>query len=177
MNEKKIVIPDEVVMNKIYEIRGQKVMTDRDLAELYGVETRRLKEQVRRNKDRFPEDFMFEMTKEEFADWRSQFVISKEDMKGLRYAPFCFTEQGMTMLSCVLNSERAIKVNIQIIRLFTKMREMFLTHKDLLLKMNELESKVANQDTSIKQIFSYLKQLIKEESKPKEAIGFKQKKK
>lgn len=103
-------------MSKIYVIRDQKVMLDRDLAELYGVETKVLKQAVRRNMTRFPEDFMFEMTKEELENWRSQFVTSKEDRQGLRYMPFCFTEQGVTMLSCVLNSERAIHVNIQIIR-------------------------------------------------------------
>ena len=177
MSKKEIMIPDEVLMNKIYEIRGQKVMIDRDLAELYGVETKRLKEQVRRNKDRFPDDFMFEMTREEFAAWRSHFVISNKDKQGLRYAPFCFTEHGVLMLSSVLNSERAIKVNIRIIRIFTKLRKMLLTHKDLLLKMNELENKVINQDKSIKQVFAYLKQFIKESDKPREPIGFKPKKK
>src|SRR5882757_7328506 len=127
-----IALPDEVIIGKIYFIRGQKIMVDRDLAELYGVETKRLKEAVRRNLNRFPEDFMFEMTKEEFENWRSQFVISNLDKQGLRHAPFCFTEQGVTMLSCVLNSERAISVNIRIIRIFTRLREMLLTHKDIL---------------------------------------------
>ncbi len=170
------VIPDEVVMNKIYLIKGQKVMIDRDLAELYGVETKYLKRQVRRNIDRFPSDFMFEMTKKEFNNWRSQFVTSNSpDKMGLRYVPMVFTEQGVAMLSSVLNSDRAIKVNIQIIRIFTKMREMLLTHKDLLLKMNALETKVTNQDKSIKQIFTYLKELIQEKNEPLPQIGFKQK--
>ncbi len=177
MSNNELMVPDEVVMNKIYLISGKKVMLDRDLAELYGVATKALKQAVRRNGKRFPKDFMFEMTRKEFTDWRSQFVTSKEDMKGLRYAPFCFTEQGVTMLSCILNSDRAIMVNIQIIRIFSKMREMLLTHKDLLIKMNELESKITNHDKSIKQVFTYLKQLIKEESKPSKPIGFKQKKK
>ena len=176
MSSEKLVIPNEVVMNKIYLIRDQKVMIDKDLSELYGVETKYLKRQVRRNIDRFPIDFMFEMTKNEFNDWRSQFVTSNSpDKMGLRYVPMIFTEQGVAMLSSVLNSDRAIKVNIQIIRIFTKMREMLLTHKDLLLKMNELESKISNHDKSIKQIFTYLKQLIKEESEPRKNIGFKQK--
>lgn len=170
------VIPDEVVMNKIYLIRDQKVMIDRDLAELYGVETRVLNQAVRRNINRFPEDFMFQMTDKEMEDWKSQIVISNREKMGLRRPPLVFTEQGVTMLSCVLNSERAIAVNIQVIRIFTKMREMVLTHKDLLIKMNELEAKVANQDKSIKQVFVYLKQLIKEQGDPKEPIGFKQKK-
>ena len=102
-------------------------MIDRDLAELYGVETKVLKQAVKRNIDRFPEDFLFEMTSDEFKDWRSQFVTSKSDKQGLRYAPYCFTEQGVTMLSCILNSARAIAVNIQIIRVFTKMRELLFT--------------------------------------------------
>ena len=116
---------------------------------------------------------MFKLTKKEFDNLIFQFETSS--WGGTRKLPNVFTKQGVAMLPGVLNSDRAIEVNIQIIRIFTKMRKMLLTHKDLLLKMNEIESKVANQDTSIKQIFSYLKQLIKEESKPKEGIGFKQK--
>ena len=100
------IFPHDVVLTKIYLIRDQKIMIDRDLAELYGIETRRLKEAVRRNRERFPEDFMFEMTKEELSYWRSQIATSNSERMGLRYQPFCFTEQGMTMLSCVLNSER-----------------------------------------------------------------------
>src|SRR5690606_22520237 len=119
-----ITVAEEVIMNKIYVVRGQKVMIDRDLAVLYGVETKRLKEAVRRNIDRCPEDFMFEMSKEELEGWRTQNATSKEDKQGLRYAPFCCSEQGVTMLSCILNSERAIAVNIQVIRVFSKMREM-----------------------------------------------------
>ncbi|MBN1116928.1 MAG: ORF6N domain-containing protein [Bacteroidales bacterium] len=109
MNETKnsqISVPDEVIMTKIYMVRGQKVMLDRDLAELYDVETKRLKEAIRRNIKRFPEDFMFEMTKEELQIWRTQFATSNSEKMGLRYPPFCFTEQGVTMLSCVLNSDR-----------------------------------------------------------------------
>lgn len=111
---KEIILPEEVVMSKIYELRGEKVMIDRDLAQLYGVETKRLKEAVRRNINRFPEDFMFVMDNAEFQFWRTQIASSKSDQKGLRYAPYCFTEQGITMLSCVLNSDRAIGVNITI---------------------------------------------------------------
>ncbi len=121
-----LMIPDELVMNKIYIIRGQKVMLDRDLAELYQVETKRLKEAVRRNIGRFPEDFMFEMTVEELENWRTQNASSNSEKMGLRYPPFCFTEQGVAMLSSVLNSEIAIHVNIQIIRIFTKMRKGIL---------------------------------------------------
>jgi len=139
MSENKIMVPDEVVMNKIYLIRNKKVMIDRDLAELYGVETKRLKEQVRRNKDRFPDDFMFEMSKEEFDEWRSKKQMSEEDRKGLRYAPFCFTEHGVLMLSSVLHSQQA---NIQIMRVYTKMKEMLLTNKDMIIEINELEAQV-----------------------------------
>ncbi|HSZ87328.1 MAG TPA: ORF6N domain-containing protein [Puia sp.] len=126
---KLLMIPDELLMNKIYLIRGQKVMLDRDLAELYRVETKRLKEAVRRNVNRFPEDFTFEMNQDELENWRTQFATSKSDKKGLRYVPFCFIEQGVAMLYSILNSETAIRVNIQIIRVFTKMRELVLLHK------------------------------------------------
>jgi hypothetical protein len=171
-------IPDEVVMSKIYVIRGEKVMLDRDLAELYGVETKYLKRQVKRNIIRFPEDFMFEMTEQEFKDWRSQFVTSNEDKMGLRYAPFAFTEDGVAQLSTVLSSERAIKVNIQIIRLFGRMRRMMLTHKDILYKLEELERNDLEHDKKIELIFEYLKQFeeakreeLEQKNRPK--IGFK----
>jgi hypothetical protein len=169
----KIIVPNEAIVNKIYEIRGQKVMIDRDLAELYGTETRVLKQSVRRNIKRFPEDFMFEMTKEELENWRSQNVTSKEDKKGLRYAPFCFTEQGVTMLSCVLNSDRAIEMNIKIIRVFVQLKEMLLTHKDILLKMEEIEKKVMGQDDKIKLVYDYLKKFVQQQRKPRKQIGFK----
>ena len=168
-----ISVADESIMNKIYVIRGQKVMIDRDLAELYEVETKRLKEAIRRNINRFPKDFMFEMNKKEFANWRTQFATSKEDKVGLRYAPFCFTEQGVTMLSCVLNSDRAIDVNIQIIRIFTKMKEMLLTNKDILLQMQKVERKLTEHDADIKLIFEYLKQLLNPPQEPRKRIGFK----
>jgi phage regulator Rha-like protein len=172
---KSIVIPDEVVISKIYLIRGQKVMIDRDLAELYGVETRVLKQAVRRNIERFPEDFMFEMNKEEFDQWREENITASEDKQGLRYAPFCFTEQGVTMLSCVLNSKRAIEVNIQVIRIFTRLREMVLTHKDILLKLERLERKIVQQDGDIKLIFKYLKELLNPKTEPMRRIGYKRK--
>lgn len=170
-----IVIADEVVMNKIYMVRGKKVMLDRDLAKLYGVETKVLKQAVRRNITRFPEDFMFEMSNEELEDWRSHFVTSKEDRKGLRYMPFCFTEQGVTMLSCVLNSEGAIHVNIQIIRIYTRIREMVLLHKDVSLLIEQVEKKLLKQDQKIEVLFTYLNKFIEKEDKPRTSIGFKQK--
>ena len=173
MSNDKMIVPDEVVMSKIYLIREEKVMLDRDLAELYGVETKQLKRAVRRNEKRFPLDFMFELTREEFDHLRSQ--IDTSSWGGTRYVPMAFTEQGVAMLSSVLNSDRAIEVNIQIIRIFTKLRKMLLTHKDLLAKVSELEAKVSNQDKSIRQIFAYLKELIQEKDQPREPIGFKRK--
>lgn len=170
---KLIAVADETIMNKIHVIRGQKVMIDRDLAELYEVETKRLKEAVRRNPNRFPKDFMFEMNKKEFEDWRTQNATSKEDKQGLRYAPFCFTEQGVTMLSCILSSDRAIDVNIQIIRIFTKMKEMLLTNKDILLQMQKIEKKLTGHDDDIKLIFEYLKRLLNPTQTPRKRIGFK----
>jgi len=170
-----ITIPDEVVMNKIYIVREQKVMLDRDLAELYGVETKVLKQAVRRNIARFPEDFMFEMNKEELENWRSQFVTSKEDRQGLRYMPFCFTEQGVTMLSCILNSERAIHVNIQIIRIYTRIREMLLLHKDVSLLVEQVERKLLKQDEKIEVLFTYLSKFIEKDDTPRKPIGFKRK--
>ena len=173
---KELMIPDELVMNKIYLIRGQKVMLDRDLAELYGVETRRLKEAVRRNIDRFPEDFMFELTLSEFESLRTQIATLKGGRgQHSKYMPFAFTEQGVTMLSSVLNSETAILVCIQVIRVFTKMREMLLTHKDILLQLEKIEKKLTGQDEDIQLIFKYLKQLLNPTQPPRQKIGFKRK--
>ena len=174
MNKKsKLIIPDEIVMNKIYILRDMRIMVDRDLAELYGVETKRLKEAVRRNMQRFPSDFMFEMNDEEFRNWRTQFASSNSEVMGLRYHPFCFTEQGVIMLSCLLNSERAIAVNIQIIRIFTKMRELLLTNKEVLLQLEMLEKQVLKNKIDIQSIFSALRQLINPTPKPRKQIGFK----
>jgi hypothetical protein len=166
-------IPDETIINKIYLIRDQKVMIDRDLAELYGVGTKVLKQAVKRNIERIPVDFMFEMTGEEFQNWRSQFVTSKSDLMGLRYSPFCFTEQGVTMLSCVLNSQRSIDTNIRIIRVFTKMREMLLTQKDILLKLEQFEKQVAKNSAEIQLIFDTLKRLLNSPQEPRKRIGYK----
>ncbi len=129
---------------------------------------------VRRNLKRFPRDFMFRMNANEIENWMSQIVMSNREKMGLRKPPFCFTEQGVTMLSCTLNSNRAIAVNIQIIRIFTNMRKMLLTHKDLLLKVVELENKFGTHDEKIILIFDYLKQLISLKKKPPSPIGFKQ---
>jgi len=169
-------LAEEVIVSKIYYIRGYKVMLDRDLAELYGVETKYLKRQVKRNAERFPDDFMFELKQKEFIEWRSQFVTSKKDKMGLRYFPYAFTEDGVAQLSTVLNSKRAISVNIQIIRLFSKMRKMLLTHKDILLKLEQLENYVADHSKEIRHIFDVLKQLLQSSNEPRKRIGFKVKK-
>ena len=169
------VIPDELVMNKIYFIRGQKVMLDRDLAGLYKVETRTLNQAVRRNIYRFPEDFMFQLTAKEFENWISQIVISNSEKMGFRKRPFAFTEQGVAMLSGVLNSPAAIAVNIQVIRVFTRMRALLLTHKDILLQLEKLEKKTGRHDEQIVLIFDYLKKLISPAPQPRRRIGFRRK--
>lgn len=168
-------LPDEVIASKIYVIRAQKVMIDRDLAALYGVETRALKQAVRRNTERFPDDFMFEMTPKEMKRWAKEHITSQSDLMGLRHPPFCFTEQGVTMLSCVLNSKKAIDINIRIIRIFTRMREMMLTHKDILLKLEKLEKHVIRHDEDVTVIFDSLKELLEPETGPMRKIGFKRK--
>ncbi len=159
----------ERIAGKIYLIRGTKTMLDRDLAELYGVETKRLKEQVRRNIERFPEDFMFELTKEELINWRSQFATSNQDIMGLRISPFAFTEHGILMLSSVLKSERAVQVNIQIMRTFMGLRKALLDNKDLRRELEEFKQ-VAEERFGI--IFEALDKLLQIENKPKKKIGY-----
>jgi hypothetical protein len=163
------LIPQETIEGKILLIRGKKVILDRDLAVLYGVETRVLNQAVKRNIKRFPEDFMFQLTKEETANWKSQFVMSNKEKMGLRKNLHVFTEQGVAMLSSVLNSERAIHVNIQIMRTFTKLREMILTHKDLQRKIESMEGKYDHQ---FKIVFDAIKKLLEPPEKPKGKIGF-----
>lgn len=167
-----IIVPDEVVQQKIYLIRGQKVMLDRDLAELYGLPTKRLKEQVRRNIERFPSDFMFELNKEEFENWRSQNATSNAEVMGLRYAPFAFTEHGVLMLSSVLNSKRAIAVNIHIMRIYTRMKEILLNNAELLLKVEQLETELKAQGRSIEVVFDFLRKLQSKPAEPRVKIGF-----
>jgi len=169
-----VLIPDERIMDKIFLIRDQKVMLDRDLAELYGVETKRLKEAVKRNLFRFPEDFMFELTKEEFDNWRTQFATSNSDRMGLRYSPMVFTEHGVLMLSSVLNSKKGIAVNIQIMRIFTRIRQMLTDTLGLKLEIEDIKNKVQNQDKNIELVFSYLDELItRQEEKPeRKRIGY-----
>lgn len=170
-NSKKeiIVIPSERIISRIFLIRGRKVIIDRDLAELYKVETRTLNQAVRRNINRFPSDFMFQLNKKETDIWKSQIVMSTAEKKGLRRNPLVFTEQGVAMLSSVLNSERAIEVNIQIIRTFTKLKEFLATNKQLREKIESMEKKY---DKKLKEVFDVLKSLLIQEEKPKRQIGF-----
>ena len=178
-----ILIADDLVMSQIYVIRGQKVMLDRDLASLYGVETKVLKQAVRRNIIRFPEDFMFELTKDEFQSLRSQIVTSNEGRGGARYAPMAFTEQGVAMLSSILNSERAIVVNIQIMRVFTRIRQMLTDNTELRLEIadikhavEQIRKKQRGQDKNIELIFEYIDRLQEKAELPvpeRKTIGFK----
>ena len=146
-------------------------MLDSDLAAMYEVETRRLNEQVKRNADRFPKDFMFRLTEAEYEDLKSQNATSS--WGGRRTLPMAFTEYGVLMLSSVLNSQTAIQVNIRIIRVYTRLRESLLTNKDILLKLEQIEQKIATHDENIELIFSALKQLINEPEPPRRRIGFK----
>jgi hypothetical protein len=148
-------------------------MLDDDLAELYQVETRRLNEQVKRNLDRFPQDFMFQLTEDEWENLMSQNAISS--WGGRRKLPYAFTEHGVLMLSSVLNSQRAIQVNIQIMRIYTKLKEMLMTHKDILLKLEKLERKTNKHDENFKIVFDYLKELLNPKTEPLRKIGFKRK--
>jgi hypothetical protein len=177
---KKFDITDELVIGLIYTIRGTRVILDRDLAKMYGVETKVLNQAVARNIKRFPSDFMFKMTSKELANWKSQFVTSNLHKMGLRKRPNVFTEQGVAMLSSVLKSETAIDVNIQIIRIFTRIRELLSTHKDLLLKLELLENKVLQQnektnkhEAEIQIIFTALKRLLHTPPLPRKKIGYK----
>ncbi len=165
-----ISINIENIRERIYFIRGRKVMIDRDLAVLYGVETMRLNEAVKRNVDRFPEDFMFQLTPHEMQNWISQFAISNSSLKtSLRKPPLVFTEQGIAMLSSVLNSKRAIQVNIQIIRIFTKLRDMIDAYKELRERVEEMEKK---NETNFTAIFEAIRLLIKDDNEPKQQIGY-----
>jgi hypothetical protein len=164
-----MLIRYEEIAKKILLVRGKKVMLDKDLAELYQAETKVLIQAVKRNKKRFPEDFMFQLNKKEFDSLRSHFVTSKK-RGGRRYRPYVFTEQGVAMLSSVLNSQRAIMVNIVIMRTFVKLRKILVSHKVLLKKIENVEKKY---DSQFRVIFEAIKQLMAEEEKPKRNIGFK----
>lgn len=166
----KELIPVEIIERKIYLIRSHKVMLDSDLSELYGVETKRLNEQVRRNPKRFPDDFMFQLTEEETESLRSHFATLKNGRgKHRKYLPYAFTEQGVSMLSSVLNSDRSIEVNVQIMRTFVKLREMLSTHKDLARKLAAMEKKY---DSQFKVVFDAIRQLMTPPETKKRKIGF-----
>ncbi len=167
-----ITPPDAAITEKIHLIRGRKVMLDRDLAELYGVEVKRLKEQVRRNIARFPEDFMFELTLEEDHALRSQNATLKRGEHG-KYAPFAFTEHGILMLANVLRSEQAIVMSIHIIRVFTRMRELLLSNSDVITKLKELEGRLTGHDEEIQAIFDHLTELVSPTEHARKPIGFK----
>ena len=160
MGDNKALVPAEIIVRKILFLRGEKVLLDRDLADLYGIKTKVLKQAVRRNIKRFPEDFMFELTKEEFENWRSQFVTSNRDKMGLRYPPMAFTEQGVAMLSSVLNSDRAIEMNIAIMRAFVQLRKIITTNEELAKKLEELEHKIKKHDEDIGLIFEAIRELM-----------------
>lgn len=163
----------QIIQNKIYEIRGQKVMLDFDLAILYETETKRLKEAIRRNIDRFPSDFMFEITKSEFEILRTQIATSKRG--GVRYLPFAFTEQGVAMLSSVLNSSKAIQINMQIVRAFVFVRQYALSHQDLTERLMELEGRYDQKFNDVYEALNYLleKDTLTTEQKERQRIGYK----
>ena len=171
---KAIIISEKAIESKIYFIRGQKVMMDSELAEMYGVETKALKQAVKRNMDKFPDDFMFELTAEEAQDFsRSHFVTLKRG-HNIKYLPFAFTEHGVLMLSSVLRSKQANEVNIRIMRVYSKMKELIMLNKDILLKLEKLERSSDKHDKDIQIIFSYIKKLIEQPVKEKTTrIGFK----
>jgi hypothetical protein len=175
MENNKLIVPDEIVIDKIYYIRNQKVMLDGDFAALYEVETKQLKRQVRRNLERFPEDFMFELTPEEYHYSRSQNGTLKQG-GNIKYAPMAFTEQGVAMLSSVLNSARAIQVNIQIIRVFTHIRQVLADNTEIRLEVEKIKNKLENQDKNMEIIFKYLDELLDKQehpNPPRKRIGFK----
>jgi phage regulator Rha-like protein len=167
MNE---IIPIDNVEKKILIVRGHKVLIDKDLAELYGVETKVLIQAVKRNIDRFPSDFMFQLNNQDVVRLRSQFVTSKSGRGGRRYLPYVFTEQGVAMLSTVLKSERAIKVNIAIMRAFVKLRQMLTSNAQLARKLKTLEKKY---DEQFSIVFEAIYKLMDPPEKKKKKIGFK----
>ena len=171
MPKEKLLVSSERIISRIFVIRGKKIILDRDLADLYQVDTRNLNKAVKRNIERFPDDFMFQLTRKEFLDLMFQFGTSS--WGGNRKLPFAFTEYGVAMLSGVLNSERAIKVNIQIIRIFTRLRNFLIHYKDLKEKIEKMERKY---DKQFRIVFEAIKQLIQEEEKPKKIMGFSDKK-
>lgn len=179
MNNTSIQLAEETIAQKIYLIRGQKVMLDRDLAEMYNVEVKRLNEAVRRNINRFPEDFMFQLTRQEAESSRSQIAtLNKVRGSNIKYLPYAFTEQGVAMLSSVLKSDRAIDVNIQIMRTFTKIRQMLADNTEVRLEIEKIKKKLDNHGKNIELVFNYLDQLLEKQETPpsRKQIGFRKNK-
>jgi hypothetical protein len=175
-----LTIPNEIIMNQIYYVRGHKVMIDRDLAQLYKVTTGNFNKAVQRNLKRFPEDFMFQLSKEEFKNLIFQNGTSS--WGGTRKQPYAFTEQGVAMLSGILNSDRAISVNIQIMRVFTQVRQMLMDNTELRLAIDEIRKKTDNHSKNIELVFQYLDELLEKKENPqpqtpRKLIGFKASKK
>lgn len=172
INEKndQLILADDAIISKIYLVRGKKVMLDKDLAELYEVKALRLRQQVKRNNERFPENFMFRLTEDETDLMVSQHAIpSKQHLGG--HLPYVFTEHGVLMLANVLKSARAMKMSIRIIEVFVKVREMLLTHKDILLKLDRIEQKLLGHDDSLMLIFEYLRQLEQDKQQQEEQVN------
>lgn len=172
-NKTAVVISDDVIVNRIFTIRDKRVMIDSDLGELYGVSTKRLNEQVKRNLRRFPHDFMFKLTRQE-KQYLIQTVPHLNKIKFSSSLPFVFTEHGAVMLASVLNSKVAIGVNVQIVRIFTRMRELVLAQKDILLHLEKLEKKVSKHDQDIVLLFRHLRGLLNPKAEPIRRIGFRQ---
>ncbi len=175
VTRKPSVFPAERIVSRIFLVRGQKVMLDADLAELYGVTTKRLNEQAKRNSERFPPDFMFQLNAKEYDSLRSQFATSKDQpgRGGRRYLPYVFTEHGAIMAAAVLDSERAVQVSIYVVRAFVRLREMLSSNKELARKLNELERKLATHDHAITNLIEAIRQLMAPpEPKKKRSIGF-----
>jgi ORF6N domain len=172
-----IVLKEESIASIIYFIRGEKVMLDRDLAVLFGVETKVFKQAVRRNINRFPPDFMFELTSDEFKNWRSQFVTSNSDKMGFRYSPMVFTEQGIAMLTGILKSKQAVEVNISIMRTFVKLRQLLSQNQSISNQLNNLErltkERWLESDEKFDLVFRTIEQIIENKNEPRELIGFK----
>lgn len=169
---KSTIVPTPVE-GRIVSVRSHKVLLDTDLAELYGVKVKRLNEQVKRNRDRFPEDFMFRLTQEENEHLRSQFATSEKGRGGRRYQPFAFTEHGAIMAASVLNSPRAVEMSVFVVRAFVRLREMLGNHKELATKVNELEQRLGTQDAAIAEIIETIRDLTSWPEKPHKNIGFK----
>ncbi|MBL7799440.1 MAG: ORF6N domain-containing protein [Chitinophagales bacterium] len=172
--KRQVLIPETIIISKILHLRNKKVMIDRDLATLYGVETKRLNEAVKRNSFRFPEDFMFQLTKQE----KDEVVAICDHLGPLKFSktlPFAFTEHGAVMLASVINSETAIAMNIQIVRVFMQMREMALTHKDILVKLMKVEQKITAHDADLKLLFEAVGKMLDEPQTERVRIGYKTK--